>query len=75
MVSGYDNTLGTRNSPEDEVMLVTESMLTPLLLRVSTWSTKDPTHALPKSPASAMTKASRQPAASTAAAALSRPKP
>ena len=55
MVMGYDKTLGTRNSAEEEIMLVMASILPPLLLKLSTMSLKDPLHTSPKLPLSAIT--------------------
>ncbi len=59
IVSGYDRTSGTRNSPDEDEIPVTLSVHRPLLLRISDSSLNDPTQQLPKLPLSAMTSASR----------------
>src|SRR5208283_1260673 len=59
MLIGNDNTSGARNSPEDEVMPVTESVHFPLLLKISGSSAKEPTHTFPKFPLSAISRTRR----------------
>src|SRR5262249_17649749 len=62
---GYETTLGTWNSGDDEVMLVIESGPSPPLSIVSSSSTNEPTQTWPKFPWSAMAVTTRPSARST----------
>ena len=57
--SGYDNTWGTRNSGDDDVIPLIVSAQWLLLFKISGSSEKDPTQTLPKCPVSAIIKLSR----------------
>jgi hypothetical protein len=56
---GVGHHRGHLDSGEDEAIAVTESGQIPLFVRVSGWSLKSPTQTSPKSPASAIDRASR----------------
>src|SRR4051812_19296085 len=61
---GSESTCGTRKSDDDELTPVINSEQYPLLLTSSGSSANEPTHTLPKLPASAMARAAVGPAAS-----------
>ena len=53
IVNGKTSTLGTRNSADDEVILLTESVQCPALHKVTGSSAKESMQTFPKSPESA----------------------